>query len=154
VALETYAGARMSAFVVQGKLPGRTRPIFSDFFVPLPPDFDPSGERMTLRSLIQTIVREEIVAFRERQEKRRLTRVLSIAELAEGVERGKVDMGGRTLRQDVDEEAAIGTALQAFEDGIYLVFVADRQAERLDEEVFVGPNTRVTFVRLVALAGV
>jgi hypothetical protein len=127
--------------------------VFSDWHVPLPPEEEDSGGRMNLAALISRIVREEVRAFAERQERRRLTAFLSASEIAEGVERGKVNMGGTPLRQRVDSEDAVGTALQAFEDGLYLVFIDDRQAVRLEDEVNVLADTKVLFVRLVALAG-
>jgi hypothetical protein len=44
-------------------------------------------------------------------------------------------------------------ALEAFERGQVLVLVDDRQFERLDEEIVLAPDTTVTFLRLVPLAG-
>jgi hypothetical protein len=70
------------------------------------------------------------------------------------VARGKVDAGGREgASAEVDERAAVETALLAFEDGLYFVFVDDAQQESLDGEVRLRPDSRVTFLRLVALAG-
>jgi hypothetical protein len=142
-----------ATLVVEGRVPGRSRPLFSDWHVELPPETTPSGGRLTLRALLAMLVRKEVTAFRERQERSRLTRVLSSLQIEEAAERGKVDMGGKLLRQHVVEDEAIGTALQAFEDGLYLVFVDDHQATGLDEEVYVSAETRLTFIRLVALAG-
>jgi hypothetical protein len=142
-----------ATLVVEGRVPGRSRPLFSDWHVELPPDAAPSGGRLTLRALLALLVGKEVAAFRERQERSRLTRVLSALQIEEAVERGKVEMGGKSLRQHVVEEEAVGTALQAFEDGLYLVFVGDVQATGLDDEVCVSTDTRLTFIRLVALAG-
>lgn len=47
----------------------------------------------------------------------------------------------------------VHAALEAFEDGLYFVFIDDRQIETLDERVTVGAGSRVRFLRLVALAG-
>lgn len=48
---------------------------------------------------------------------------------------------------------AIGTALRAFEDGLYLVILDGKEQRDLDEQVFPGPDSHVTFLRLVMLAG-
>ena len=40
-----------------------------------------------------------------------------------------------------------------FIDGLYYVFLDDVQQENLDERVYLKPNSRLTFLRLVALAG-
>lgn len=62
-------------------------------------------------------------------------------------------MGGRDLEQNVDVEEAIGVALQAFEDGLYLVIVDGEEKRSLDAQVFVKEDSSVAFVRLVMLAG-
>ncbi|HEX9116191.1 MAG TPA: hypothetical protein VGA61_09000, partial [Anaerolineae bacterium] len=67
---------------------------------------------------------------------------------------GKVDMGGSEEETGmVNPEEAVRTAKQAFEDGLYLVLVDDQQYKSLDDEIRLRPNGKVTFVRLVALAG-
>jgi hypothetical protein len=94
-----------------------------------------------------------VAAFRDRREERRIARVLSAAEIAEGAARGKVDIGGRGVSQEVDDEQAVAAALQAFEDGIYLVAVDSRQVGDLDQAVYITPDSRITFIRLALLAG-
>ena len=96
---------------------------------------------------------DEVTAFKGRQEERRLARVLSVAEIEERIESGKVDSGGRELDQIVDAESAVVTALEAFEDGLYLVVIDGDEQHDLDAQVFLRPDSRVTFVRLIFLAG-
>jgi hypothetical protein len=119
----------------------------------LPPDPTGRGEPLTLRALISRIVAQEVAAFRERQERRSLVQVLSAREIADGAAKGKVDSGGRELHQVVDAGQAIATALRAFEDGLYLVILDGKEQRDLDEQVFPGPDSHVTFLRLVMLAG-
>ena len=45
---------------------------------------------------------------------RRLTRVLSAAQIEKGIERGKVESGVQDLSQKVDEADAVATALSGF----------------------------------------
>ncbi len=142
----------MSATItVEGKLLGQKRPLFTDWAVALPAD---TGRgRLRLRDLISHVVLEEVQAFQQRQEERRLARILSKSEIEQALVQGKVDMGERDSRQKVDPQVAVETALQAFEDGLYYVFIDGEQVQSLDDEVTVRADTRVTFVRLVALAG-
>lgn len=119
----------------------------------LPSDRGPNGEPMLLRELIARIVLEEVEAFRQRQEERRLFRMLTEAEILREAERGKVDPGGREGQQEVDPQEAVRLALQAFEDRLYYVFIDGVQLQSLDQPVRVKSGSRVLFVRLVPLAG-
>jgi hypothetical protein len=135
------------------RAPGRRRPLIPQWQIPLPPDPNGRAEPLTLRALISRIVAEEVEAFRHRQDERRLVHVLTGDEIGEGVARGRIDPGGRTLHQVVDTGQSVGVALQAFEDGLYLVLLDGREQRDLDEQVFLGPDSHVTFLRLVMLAG-
>jgi hypothetical protein len=137
---------------ISGKALGRKQPLFADFSIPLPPELGDGGA-LTLRELIERVVRAEVDAFRQRRQERRLVRALTAREIGAGVEKGKVDMGGRQARQEVDADEAVGTALQAFEDGLYLVVVDGVEQRSLDTQVFLNPDSRVAFVRLTMLAG-
>lgn len=138
---------------IEGKQLGSKRALFPDYSLPYPPAAAARAGRMTLRDFIGHVVGEEVLAFRRRQEARHLFRVLTAREIAAGAERGKIDPAGRELDQEVDDAAAVATALQAFEDGIYFVFVDGKQYTALDEVVVVNPGSTARFVRLVALAG-
>ena len=137
---------------VSGKALGRKKPLFADFSIPFPPDMGEGGET-TLRDLIGRVVRHEVIAFQQRQEERKVFRALTARQIEEGAARGKVEMGGRDLEQEVDPEDAVATALEAFEDGLYLVVVDGVEQRSLDSQVFLNPDSRVGFVRLVMLAG-
>ena len=68
--------------------------------------------------------------------------------------RGAVRSGGSEVGvQEVDVDLAVSVALEAFEDGFYYVLVDRRQCASLDEQVVVGEDSTVTFLRLVPLAG-
>src|SRR5260370_6225970 len=112
---------------IQGKALSRKKPLFADWSVPFPPDLGDGGT-LTLRDLIARVVRAEVEAFKERQQQRQLVRALTAGDIQEGVLKGKVDMGRRDLRPPVNEEDAVAVALQAFQDGLYLV-VLDREAQ-------------------------
>jgi hypothetical protein len=108
---------------------------------------------LALSALIDHVVRAEVAAFDDRERQRRFVRLLTPDELAAGAAAGKVDPGGRTGTRQADPEQAVATALDAFDDGLYLVVVDGEQVQGLDTAVTVGPDTLVRFVRLTALAG-
>ena len=139
--------------VISGKALGRKKPLFAEWSFPVPP-VSRDGEQLTLRQLIERIVRDQVAAFRHRQVDNQMLRALTEREIAEGAERGKVTMGASEVGiQEVDEEGAIGAALQAFEDGLYLVVIDEIEQKQLDQEVYLQEESRITFLRLTLLAG-
>jgi hypothetical protein len=131
----------------------KARPL-DGWSIPTPPG--PStgdGGPITLRELITRVVRSEVSAFEKRERARRLVRVLSDREMSEGAARGKIDSGGRAPTGPVDEEAAVGAALQGFEDGLYLVVLDGEEQRDLDRQVYVKAESRMVFLRLTFLAG-
>jgi hypothetical protein len=131
----------------------RARPL-DRWSVPTPPLTHDAGDGgITLRDLITRIVRSEVSAFEKREQARRLVRVLSDAEIADGAARGKVDSGGRAPTGPVDESAAVAAALQGFEDGVYLVILDGVEQRALDTQVYPTPDSQLVFLRLTFLAG-
>jgi hypothetical protein len=139
---------------IAGQVMGSRRAQIPERPLQLSTDRQLGGEPLTLRDLITMIVLEEVEAFRQRQKERRLLRVLTEREIAEGIERGKIDPGGHEgQQQDVDPHEAVRVALQAFEDQLYFVFIDGVQQHHLDQPVHVQSGSQVLFVRLVPLAG-
>ncbi|GAB4459841.1 MAG: hypothetical protein OHK0029_22990 [Armatimonadaceae bacterium] len=134
---------------IEGKQFGRGKTLFPSWQMPLP-----EGDVFTLRDFLVAVVRHEVAAFRERQEKRQVLSALTAEAIAEGAARGKVDMGGRPeTSTEVDEDAAIHNAIQSFEDGLYYVFVDNEQQTDLSAVLPLRDGSQVLFLRLVALAG-
>lgn len=121
------------------------------FSVPLPGAATDGG--LTLRELIALAVREELAAYSERRGERTFAQVLDEERLAAGKAAGRIDSGQRSTAPPPPADVGIATAIEAFEDGLFLVLVDGRQERELDAQVLVGPDSTVTFLRLVALAG-
>ena len=143
----------MSVLTISARAAGKRKPLVPDWQVPWPPEEHDSSEPFTLRQLITCIVRQEVEAFKQRQEQGKFVRILTEREIGEGLNRGRVIPGGRDLNQDVDPERAVGAALLAFEDGLYLVFLDGEEQRDLDQQIFLQADSHVVFVRLVMLAG-
>jgi len=131
---------------------GRRKPLLADFDVP-PPDGLRDDGNLLLRHLIEHVVRYQVRLFNERQETGRVDRVLSSGAIQKGAEAGKIDPAGRFERETADAEEAVGTALQAFEDGMYLVIIDEVERRGLDEHVYLSPSSRMVFLRLMFLVG-
>lgn len=136
---------------ISGKVMGKTRPTFTDWELTLPEAIETA--KLSLRSLLTHIVFAEVSAFEARQSQRRLLRILSPEQIQLGLEQGKIDSGGSELDQKVEADAAVEVALQAFEDGLYFVFIDDEQIERLDEIAPLKSDSQLLFLRLVPLVG-
>jgi hypothetical protein len=142
----------MPVLTISARAMGKRKPLVPDWQIPWPPE-EGGGEALTLRELITRIVHTEVQAFEKRQEECRLVRILTERDIEAGLEKGRVDSGGRDLHQKPDPDEAVGTALQAFEDGLYLVFLDEEEQRDLDKQVFLRPDSKLTFVRLTMLAG-
>ncbi len=142
-----------ASIMVEGKVVGQKRSLFTDWRIELPPLDENQGDHLRLRDLITSIVMKEVEAFQLRREERKLAQVMSQQEIERSVVTGKVDPGERDLQQQVVVDEAVGVALQAFEDGLYFVFVDDVQQTSLDSEVYLKTNSKVLFLRLTALVG-
>jgi hypothetical protein len=110
---------------------------------------DPDYIRQSFRQIVTT----EVSAFKARQADRRLTKVLGLVDIEAGVAVGKISSGGSELDQAVDIAGAIETALQAFKDGFYLVFIDDVQQEDLTATVALTGSSELLFLRLTPLVG-
>ena len=140
--------------LIETRVLGRKARPVDHWSIPLPPELSELRDGgLTLRALITRLVREEIRAFRDRERTRRLVRLLSDREINEGAARGKIDTGGRAVGAEVDEDSAIGAALQGFLDGLYIVVLDGVEQRDLERQIFVNAESRVVFLRLTFLAG-
>lgn len=144
---------------VEARIIGKRQPLGAPWQVTLSPDLlrtdADTGQGFLLRDLIAALVRAEVQAFRLRQEERHILHVLSPQEINNAAQTGKVSMGGEEelVPVEIDEDEAVQVALQAFEDGIYLVFLDGQHQRHLDSSVQLHPESYLLFIRLVALVG-
>lgn len=140
--------------LITGKALGSKRRLFEDWSIPLPPNDDGGDGGITLGQLIERIVREQVRSFQQRQHDRQFLRALTAEQIDAAAARGKIEMGASEVGiQHVDPDRAVGTALQAFEDGLYLVVIDDVEYRDLEQQVFLNEDSRITFIRLTMLTG-
>ena len=138
---------------IDSKIPGSKKRLFDGFSVLLP-DSQRSGFGITLRELIPQIVHQQVSAFQDREKSRQFIRVLTERDISDGKVKGKIESGqsDREL-QHVDIQNAVSTAIDAFEDGLYLVAIDSTQCTDLDARLTLQSDSRITFIRLTLLAG-
>ena len=66
---------------------------------------------------------------------------------------GKVSFGELHQKETAVVENAIATALQAFEDGLFLLLIDGAKCSTLEQPIKFREDSEVVFLRLVALAG-
>ncbi len=136
-----------STLTISGKVLGKTQNLFTTWQMDLP------SQSSTLQELLTQIVTAEVQAFHARQIDRQLTKVLGLVDIAVGVTAGKISSGGSEIDQVVDVQRAVETALQAFQDGFYLVFIDDEQQEDLQATVALTNSSELLLLRLTPLVG-
>ena len=115
-------------------------------------------ERMTIRELIRERVYQEVQDFNAGTRDRVFRGLVQPAGATHLVD------GPRTERRDdavptvdrplpIDWRPQFDKAVDAFTRNAFFILVDDRQATSLDEEVELGPTTRISFVRLSLLVG-
>lgn len=104
-------------------------------------------ETLTVRELITHRVQQEVAAHNARQSQ-------VYQGLVQPTESERVLNGFRLRRpKPIDAEEQLYKALEGFQQNGYFVLVNDRQAESLDEEVWLGAGATVSFVKLTPLVG-
>jgi hypothetical protein len=104
-------------------------------------------DRVSVRDLIRTRVREEVA--RANANRSQATSLLVAPVDAEKT------LNGYRLRAErlIDWERQAEVAVEAFEQQRFFVFVDGRQVEALDDEVALGADSEVRFLRLTPLVG-
>lgn len=125
----------------------------------------PAGE-VTARQLIEAAVTAEVAAYQARAEEASLVRMLTKKSLDADLARGAVRTGGPRDGAEpggadiavaepggVGVPEAVDAALLAFGDGLFKVFVGDRELTDDGAALPVTDGVALLFLRLVALAG-
>src|SRR5262245_47645478 len=104
-------------------------------------------ERITVRELIRSRVYQEVQDYNR-------TRAGTFRGFIQPEGAEKALNGWKlTKPRELDWKKQFDRGVEAFEKNQVLILVNDRQAESLEEEIAIGPETRVTFLRLTPLVG-
>ncbi|MCE1245642.1 MAG: hypothetical protein LWY06_03240 [Firmicutes bacterium] len=108
------------------------------------------------RDLISSVVRYEVAAFRERNEESKILRTLTAQQIEEGRDAGKIIITAQEDTPDqppVNENRAVKTALQAFEDGLFYMLVNNKNIRDPEELIPANQDLHIIFIKLTALEG-
>jgi hypothetical protein len=107
----------------------------------------------TVKWLICAVVKQQVALFNQKPFEKNLLPFLDSASIADEATTGKVGFGSIYNEKKMDLQAAESTALQAFEDGLFAMFIDEHECVSLHETININSETVVTFIRLTFLAG-
>lgn len=110
---------------------------------------DSLTERLTVRAIIRARIWQEVLEYNASK------RAAVFKGLVQPTETEARMNGPKESRpfKSIDWEKQYETALRAFESNGFFLLISDRQAQSLDEEFVIAPETEVSFVKLVPLVG-
>jgi hypothetical protein len=108
---------------------------------------------MTIVELISELVSMNVRAFNDKQDTIPLVPFLTKDEIEQSGAAGKVGFAHIYNEQKVQEEDAIQTAVQAFEDGLFKVFINDVEQGVENPSIQLNDGDQLVFIKLTMLAG-
>lgn len=118
-----------------------------------PQAYELSKSPETLRQLITVLVSDSVENYNRRLLAKESTPVLAKGDIDSMSQIGKIGFGIPFGRTEADLQEALDTAFQGFEDGLYRLFIGDREVEYLDAPLHLQEGDTVTVIRLVMLTG-
>ena len=107
----------------------------------------------TLRQLISILVSDSVDSYNQRLLAKEETTYLAKDEIDAMSQVGKIGFGIPFGSRAANFQDALETALQGFEDGLYRVFIGEREIESLDAAMELHEEDTITIIRLVMLTG-
>ena len=116
--------------------------------------FELPGQPATVRELIIAVVRVCAAAYNERVRRGETgIRPMTEENLADMETIGKLAFDVNYSDKEADEAAAIDNALQGFEDGLYRIFLGQKELTALEAALSLSERDELTFIRLTMLTG-
>jgi uncharacterized LabA/DUF88 family protein len=144
--LEPKAGELMKIFV-SVKQVGKKKAYLSDLC------YEIHDSPLTLTELIRLIVTERVKVYNAKTPDSDIVALLTQEDIDAQAQTGKVGFGRRFNSKNADPQKAVDVALLAFTDGLYRVFIDEREIETLDEHLEIREGSKITFIRLTFLSG-
>ncbi|RAI93757.1 hypothetical protein DET54_109213 [Paenibacillus pabuli] len=126
---------------------GKRKPALAKQAAELPETTD------TLRQLIQNMVAQQLKALQDKKNEADWLAYLMPEDIQEQGAAGKVGFGAIYNDGVPDVKGAMDTAVTAYEDGLFKVFLNDEELQALDEPLIIQEDDNVVFIRFTMLAG-
>ena len=106
-----------------------------------------------VRGLIEATVAYCVREYNQRRESSELLTALTSEQIEDKASEGKISFGVNYGNKDADLSKATADALEAFSDGIVVIFADEKRLSTLEESINITNIKNLTFVRLTMLAG-
>ena len=116
-------------------------------------DFFIRGVPNTVGELITEAVRTCVEAYNSRVKKGDSAEPITDEDIRDMADVGKIAFGINYSRTEADEKTAAENALQAYEDGLFRIFIGEKEAGKLSDSISLSENDSVTFIKLTMLSG-
>ena len=145
--LNIYSGVMILYITVSMKQLGKKRNKIDGekFFLAEKPE--------TVEELIRGSVRTCVEAYNGRFLKGENAEPLSSEEIENMSEIGKIAFGINYGEKMAEEASAAENALQAYEDGLFRIFIGENEAGELSSGINISEGENVTFIKLTMLTG-
>ena len=106
----------------------------------------------TTKDLIIELVKINVEKFNKKIDEKDILSIMTNENIAKTARIGKI---GDEVHGDkkANLEKALDTAYLSFEDGLYCIFINNKQSEKLDDSLNLKDGDIITFIRLTMLAG-
>ena len=111
------------------------------------------GPHPTVQRLIQAVVEQQVRGFNSKPLEMNLLPFLDQETIDTAEKTGKIGFGSIYNETKADAAAAQKVALQAFADGLFVLFADDQEFTKPEETINIKTTTIITFIRLTFLAG-
>lgn len=142
----------MKTIHVNVKQLGKKHPILAE----QPINIDTKEDTISIQELLHLIVQQQVENYNQKsieKEDEDIQKLPKENYLPLLIESGKASFSSIYNENKVNLIKAQETASQAFEDGMFAIFLGDQQFEDLAEEVSLTTNQSFTFIRLTFLVG-
>lgn len=107
----------------------------------------------TLRCFIEQLVRDGVEHYNHRLQLQDDAPLLTREDIDTMSQVGKIGFGIPFGSREADLSDALHTAYQGFTDGLYRIFIGEREIESLDTPLGLREGDTITIIRLVMLTG-
>ncbi|KQN96282.1 hypothetical protein [Paenibacillus sp. Leaf72] len=107
----------------------------------------------TLKALITDLITVNVQKFNQKETDVPLVPYLTQSDVELQAETGKVGFGSIYNEQRASLDEALCTALLAFEDGLYKVFINGDEVEQMDSPLNIQDGDDLALIRFTMLAG-